>query len=117
MTEPGKSGEGGGWHSTRKYESRGTFKGEGTYTDLLCVKYSSNYGKDAPLLQALLYSFKTPPTALLQFNQRWLNVTSTGKNFIWLQQPMLIRNYPGDNLSRAALVGLAEEEKLGLVIN
>lgn len=43
MKELGKSGEGGGWHSTRKYEIRGTFKGEGTYPDLLYVKYSSNY--------------------------------------------------------------------------
>lgn len=26
MKEPGRSGEGGGSHSTKKYESRGTFK-------------------------------------------------------------------------------------------
>lgn len=42
---------------------------------------------------------------------------STGKIFFWLQQSMLTRNYPSDCLSRSTLEGLAEEKKLGLVID
>ena len=101
-------------HESMKAEVH--LEGEGTCPDLLC-RVQQRLLKRRPIAASALIFIQDSTTPPAASHQRWLNIPSTGKNFLWLQQPILIRNYPSDYLSRSTLEGLAEEKKLGLVID
>lgn len=66
MKEPGRSGEGGGWHSTRMYEIRGTFERRRHLSGSFVCKVQQRLLKRRPIAASafiLIQDSTAPPAA------------------------------------------------------